>query len=78
MGAATPVGLDGAVGLRQGRERRRRLDPSLAETYGRNADVAESFVRDAASITAEEALDEGVIDLIAPIARPSSSRTWTG
>ena len=39
---------------------------SIAETQGRNADVAESFVRDATSITAETALEENVIDLISP------------
>ncbi|MBD0426496.1 NfeD family protein [Aquisalinus flavus] len=38
---------------------------SLAEKRGRNADWAESAVRDAASVTANEALDLGVIDLVA-------------
>jgi membrane-bound serine protease (ClpP class) len=37
----------------------------LANKYGRNADWAELAVREAASITAEEALELGVIDLIA-------------
>jgi len=37
----------------------------LAARYGRNADWAELAVREAASITAEEALEIGVIDLIA-------------
>lgn len=37
----------------------------LAERHGRNADWAEEAVRDAASITAEEALETGVIDLMA-------------
>lgn len=37
----------------------------LANKHGRNADWAELAVRDAASITAEEALEIGVIDLIA-------------
>jgi len=37
----------------------------LATRYGRNADWAELAVREAASITAEEALETGVIDLIA-------------
>jgi len=37
----------------------------LAERYGRNADWAETAVREAASITAEEALEIGVIDLLA-------------
>jgi len=38
---------------------------ALAEERDRNADWAESAVRDAASITANEALELGVIDLIA-------------
>ncbi len=37
----------------------------LANRHGRNADWAELAVRDAASITAEKALETGVIDLIA-------------
>lgn len=38
---------------------------SLAAKHGRNADWAELAVREAASITAEVALDTGVIDLVA-------------
>ncbi|MEL6372150.1 MAG: nodulation protein NfeD [Pseudomonadota bacterium] len=38
---------------------------ALAEERGRNADWAESAVREAASITSREALELGVIDLIA-------------
>jgi membrane-bound serine protease (ClpP class) len=38
---------------------------ALAETRGRNADWAEKAVREAASITADEALKLGAIDLIA-------------
>jgi len=37
----------------------------LAERHGRNADWAEAAVRDAATLTAPEALDENVIDVIA-------------
>lgn len=37
----------------------------LAETHGRNADWAEEAVREAANLTAEQALEMGVIDLIA-------------
>jgi membrane-bound serine protease (ClpP class) len=39
---------------------------NLAEQYGRNADWAESAVRDAANITADEALQLDVIEYIAP------------
>jgi membrane-bound serine protease (ClpP class) len=66
VGAATPVGLDGAVGSDKAVNDAAASIRSLAETYGRDPDVAESFVRDATSITAEEALDQGMIDLIAP------------
>jgi membrane-bound serine protease (ClpP class) len=38
---------------------------ALAERHGRNADWAERAVRDAATLTAPEALDQNVIDLIA-------------
>jgi membrane-bound serine protease (ClpP class) len=38
---------------------------SLAETHGRNADWAELAVRDAATLTATEAFEQNVIDLIA-------------
>jgi membrane-bound serine protease (ClpP class) len=38
---------------------------ALAEERGRNADWAESAVREAASVTSRQALDLGVIDLIA-------------
>lgn len=38
---------------------------SLAERYDRNADWAEKAVRDAATLTAREALEENVIDFVA-------------
>jgi membrane-bound serine protease (ClpP class) len=65
VGAATPVGLNGAVGSEKAVNDAAAYMRGLAEQHGRNADVAESFVRDATSISAEQALDDGVIDLIA-------------
>jgi membrane-bound serine protease (ClpP class) len=38
----------------------------LAQLRGRNADFAEKAVREAATLTAPEALEEGVIDVLAP------------
>ncbi|MFZ9052154.1 MAG: NfeD family protein [Woeseiaceae bacterium] len=38
---------------------------SLAERYGRNADWAEKAVRDAATLTAREALEQNVIEFVA-------------
>jgi membrane-bound serine protease (ClpP class) len=39
---------------------------AIAEDRDRNADVAETFVTEAVSISAEQALDDDVIDVIAP------------
>ena len=68
VGAATPVGLSGAIGSDKAVNDAAAYIRSLAETYGRNADMAESFVRTAESITAEAALSADVIDVIAPTA----------
>jgi len=38
---------------------------ALATSHGRNPDLAEEMVREATNVTAEEALDAGLIDLIA-------------
>jgi membrane-bound serine protease (ClpP class) len=65
VGASTPVGISGATLTRKVTNDAAAYIRSLAERRGRNADVAESFVRDAASISARQALDDGVIDLIA-------------
>ena len=66
VGAATPVGISGLTLERKVTEDAVASITSMAHTYGRNEEVAESFVRDATSITAAEALDENVIDLIEP------------
>ena len=66
VGAATPVGLSGAVASEKAVNDAAAYIRSIAEARGRNADWAESAVRDAASASAEEALELGVIDLIAP------------
>jgi membrane-bound serine protease (ClpP class) len=66
VGAATPVGLNGATGSEKAVNDAAALMRSLAEAHGRNVDVAVSFVTDATSISAEQALADNVIDLIAP------------
>ena len=66
VGAATPVGISGLTLERKVTEDAAATMRHLAHTYGRNEEVAESFVLDATSITASEALDENVIDLIEP------------
>jgi membrane-bound serine protease (ClpP class) len=66
VGAATPVGLDGAIGSDKAVNDAAASMRAIAEEHGRNADVAESFVTDAVSISAEQALADDVIDLIAP------------
>lgn len=42
---------------------------ALAEGHGRNGDLAEEMVTDAVSVTATEALDQGLIDVVAPSER---------
>ncbi|MEP6476764.1 MAG: nodulation protein NfeD [Actinomycetota bacterium] len=66
VGAATPVGVSGAVLTQKVTEDAVASIRSIAERRGRNADLAEDFVRDATSVTAQTALDQHVIDLIAP------------
>ncbi|MGH2630187.1 MAG: NfeD family protein [Actinomycetota bacterium] len=66
VGAATPVGIDGAVGSDKAVNDAAASMRSIAERNGRNGDVAESFVSDAVSISAEQALRDDVIDLIEP------------
>jgi len=66
VGAATPVGISGLTLERKVTNDAVASIRSMAEIYGRNADVAESFVRDATSISATQALEDGVIDRIEP------------
>lgn len=69
VGAAHPVGVSGVVEEEKATNDAAASIRSLAETYDRNADWAEQAVRESVSISAEEALDEDVIDLIAPDVR---------
>ncbi|HVF08384.1 MAG TPA: nodulation protein NfeD, partial [Actinomycetota bacterium] len=66
VGAATPVGLDGAVGSEKAVNDAAASMRAIAERHGRNADLAASFVTEAVSISAEQARRDDVIDLIAP------------
>jgi membrane-bound serine protease (ClpP class) len=66
VGAAQPVGLSGAVASEKAVNDAAEYIVSIAEQRGRNAEWAESAVREAESISAEQALELGVIDLIAP------------
>jgi len=66
VGASTPVGVSGVVEIHKVTQDATASIRSIAETYGRNADVAASFVTDAKSISADEALKDRVIDLVEP------------
>ena len=66
VGAATPVGIDGAVGSDKAVNDAAASMRAIAEEHDRDADIAESFVTDAVSISAEQALRDDVIDVIAP------------
>lgn len=70
VGASTPIGfsggdLSGTLGEKVTNDATAQIQ-ALAETYDRNAEVAATFVTEAASITAEQALEDHVIDVIAP------------
>ncbi|MEX0832442.1 MAG: nodulation protein NfeD [Actinomycetota bacterium] len=66
VGAAHPVGVSGAIQSEKVTNDAVAYIRSLAEQRGRNADWAEDAVRDSVSASAEEALELGVIDVIAP------------
>jgi membrane-bound serine protease (ClpP class) len=64
VGAASPVGVTGAIEQEKAFNDAAAFIRSIAEEKGRNPDWAESAVRDAVSATAEEALELGVIDSV--------------
>ncbi len=66
VGAAQPVGLSGAVASEKATNDAAEYLVGLAERHGRNAEWAEQAVRESSSISAEQALEKDVIDLIAP------------
>lgn len=65
VGAASPVGVSGAIEQRKVMNDAVAFLRSLAEQRDRNPEWAEDAVRDARSSSAEEAVDLGVVDLIA-------------
>ena len=69
IGAAHPVGLTGPITSTMGVKLTQDAAAyirAIAEERGRNAGWAEKAVRESVSVTASEALDIGVVDLIAP------------
>ncbi|HEX6231242.1 MAG TPA: nodulation protein NfeD [Actinomycetota bacterium] len=66
VGAAHPVGVSGAIESQKAENDAAEYIVSIADRRGRNAEWAESAVRDSESASAQEALELGVIDLIAP------------
>lgn len=65
VGAASPVGVTGAVEQKKVLEDAVAYIRSLAQKRGRNADWAEQAVREARSSSAQEAVRLGVVDLLA-------------
>ncbi|HHX43369.1 MAG TPA: nodulation protein NfeD [Chloroflexi bacterium] len=68
IGAASPVTLGGEAGdteLAKAASDAAALARSIATTRGRNADWAEQAVLESVSLTATEALEQGVIDVVA-------------
>jgi len=69
-GAAHPVGgqgedIEGAMGDKVEQDAAATIR-SLAARHGRNAELAEAAVVDSRSFTADEALEAGLVDLVAP------------
>jgi membrane-bound serine protease (ClpP class) len=69
VGASTPVGLGGVTLAKKIEEDAAATIRGLAEERERNGELAETFVTESRSITAQEALDGNVIDLVAPTER---------
>ena len=65
VGASTPVGIGGVTLARKVEQDAAATIRALAEQRGRNAELASTFVSESKSITAQEALDGNIIDLIA-------------
>ena len=66
IGAATPIGLEtGETASDKVINDAVAFAVSVAERRGRDVEFAESSVRDGTSVTASEAVDRGVVDLIA-------------
>jgi membrane-bound serine protease (ClpP class) len=69
IGSATPISLGGGeqdkVLGRKIRNDAAAYMRALAEGHGRNGDLAEQLVRDAANVTATEALRRNLVDLVA-------------
>jgi membrane-bound serine protease (ClpP class) len=66
VGASTPVGIGGVTLSEKVEQDAAAYMRGLAEQRGRNAELASTFVTESKSISAEEALEGNVIDLIAP------------
>lgn len=70
VGASSPVAGDGSdiegTMAKKVMNDSRALMRSIAEERGRNADLAETFVSEAVSVTAKEAREGQVIDLVIP------------
>ncbi|MGK7345917.1 MAG: NfeD family protein [Candidatus Nitrospinota bacterium M3_3B_026] len=69
IGAASPVSMGGG-GMDKTMQKKVMNDAaayirSIAEAHGRNADLAEDFVRKGASVSETEALEKNVVDLLA-------------
>jgi len=66
VGAAHPVGVSGAIESAKATNDAAEYIVSIAERRGRNPEWAERAVRESVSASAAEALELGVIDLVAP------------